>query len=63
MEKGQMVKIKGNGIVGKLISIWEELDSATQYRVRYYDKNGVKRDSWFYADDLDAGEPDPSRDG
>ena len=48
------VVIDGNGINGRVIGVWETLNSVPQYNVRYFDHKGLKHDGWFYAEDLTA---------
>lgn len=49
---GQDVQIVATGREGKVIGIWESIESPTQYNVRYYDSTDRAADFWFYTSDL-----------
>jgi hypothetical protein len=49
---GDEVKLGPNS--GKVIALWFDEDGAQWFRVRYFDTNGVKRETWSRPDDIES---------
>ena len=55
---GDRVYIPENGRNGKIVGIWEDIDGATTYRIRYADEDGVLHKEWIDPSSIEqTGEP------
>lgn len=53
-ELGQDVKIKANGIQGKIYELWQGINAPPKYYVYYYDSTGRRAENWMLADEIEA---------